>query len=80
MTDQTKAPLPVTQADRELYLALGIFHTCEDKAVLEWGLADKSTEMQAIARHRISHSLPRDAECQSSRTLAQEARARGRFR
>ncbi|AJA07483.1 hypothetical protein SKP52_02765 [Sphingopyxis fribergensis] len=42
----------VTQADRELYLALGIFHTCTDQAVLEWGWADNSPEMQRIARHR----------------------------
>lgn len=50
----TKPPeaVKVTQTDRELYLALGIFHTCTDQAVLEWGWADNSPEMQRIARHR----------------------------
>ena len=49
--------VPVTRADRELYLTLGIFHTCADDAILEWGWADDSTEMQAIARHRGSTAV-----------------------
>lgn len=42
----------VEQCDRELFIALGIFKTCTDQAVLEWGHADDCEEMQLIARHR----------------------------
>lgn len=50
--DATPVAESVEQVDRELYLDLGIFHTCGDKMVLA-GWADETACMQAIARHRL---------------------------
>jgi len=61
MTNATPGPVEVTQADRELYLKLGIFHTCEDRMILA-GWADESPEMQLLARHRIEAARPVQSE------------------
>ena len=42
----------VIDTDRKLYIALKIFHLCEDKHVMA-GWADETPEMQAIAKHRL---------------------------
>jgi hypothetical protein len=54
------------EADRELYLKLGIFHTCEDRMILA-GWADDSKEMQEIVAHRLAFSTPAASDAEVMR-------------
>lgn len=58
MTDHTTTePVPVTQADQDLFVRLFAIPPSRAHGVYD-GSRDDTAEMQAIARHRLNHAAP----------------------